>query len=211
MSICVTDSAIVCSVMFMSSPGWLGFPRERSRDRVPAVDTAAPCAAARLLEHRPEPCVLWQVLVGREVRAWRPARKHARAFLGPEDVLVVAHQVDRALETVPVHDDADQVALENAADGPARQSLGPDVADAGARGDAGEARVRDHRHFLAPREMLERGCDLVDLFHPRAQGAAADQDQDVTRPEAARALALDGRDGVALAREDARGSGLSVF
>src|SRR5712692_1310428 len=210
MSICVTVSAITGSVMSMSSPSWLGFARERRSDRVHVVDAAAPCAAARLLEQRPEPRVLGQVLVGREVRAWRPARKHAGALLGPEDVFAVAHQVDGALEAVPVHDDADQVALENAADGPARQRLGPDVADAGARGDAGEARVRDHRHFLAPREMLERGCDLVDLLHPRAQGPAADQNQDVARLETARALALDGRDGVALAREDARGSGLAV-
>src|SRR5206468_6123423 len=98
----------------------------------------------------------------------------------------------------------DQVALEDAADGPARQRLGPDVADARARGDSGEAGVRDHRHFLAPREMLERGCDLVDLLHPGAQGAAADQDQNVARLETTRPLALDGRDGVALPPEAPR-------
>ena len=40
----------------------------------------------------------------------------------------MAHQVNAALESVPVHHDADEVAREHAADGPARQRLGPGVA-----------------------------------------------------------------------------------
>src|SRR5260370_23246154 len=118
MSICVTVSAITGSVLAMSYPSWLGFARERRSDRVHVVDAAAPCAAARLLEQRPEPRVLGQVLVGREVRAWRPARKHARALLGPEDVFAVAHQVDGALEAGPVPAASDPGGLQHAAPWP---------------------------------------------------------------------------------------------
>src|SRR5262249_60466574 len=105
---------------------------------------------------------------------------------------------------------AARLALERATRRPATRAPGPDVANPRARGVPGDGRVRNHRLFLAPREMLERGGDLVDLLHSRAQGAAADQGQDVAGLETARALALDGGDRVALAREDARGARLAI-
>ena len=53
-------------------------------------------------------------------------------------------------------------------------------------------------------QVLERGRHLVRLLHAGAERAAAAQDDDVARLDRVRALALDGRDGGALGREDAR-------
>ena len=63
--------------------------------------------------------------------------------------------------------------------GAAGQRFGGDVADAGAGGDAAEARVGEHGDVLAEGEMLEGGGDLVDLLHAGAHGAAADEHDDV--------------------------------
>ena len=87
--------------------------------------------------------------IGREIGPRRPARQNPRAFLGAEVLLAVADEIDAALEAIPVDDDAHQIAVDEPADGPARQRLGADVADAGARRDAGEARVGHHRDVLA--------------------------------------------------------------
>src|SRR5262245_48238078 len=100
---------------------------------VHVVDAAAPGPAARLLKERPEPRVLRQARVRRQVGTRRPAGEHARALLGPEDLLVVADQIHAALEAIPVHDDANEIALDDAADGTARERLRSHVADAGAR------------------------------------------------------------------------------
>ena len=88
--------------------------------------------------------------------------------------------------------------------GPPASASGADVADARARRDAREARVGEHGDVLAERQVLQRGRDLVDLLHARAQRPAADQHQDVARLDALRPRALDRRDRRALGREDAR-------
>ncbi len=183
---------------------------EGGDDGVHVVDAAAPGAAARLLERGPEPRVVGQVGIGREVGPGRPRREHARALLGAEHGLAVADQVDRALQAVPVHDDLDEVAVQHAADGTAGEGLRADVADARAGGHAGEAGVGEDGDLLAPRQVLERGGDLVDLLHPGADGAATDEDHDVTGLHPVRALALDGGDGRALPREHARRPALPV-
>ena len=51
-------------------------------------------------------------------------------------------------------DDLDQVAIPHLADRSAGQRFRRDVADAGAGGDAAEARVGDHRHVLAEIQIL---------------------------------------------------------
>src|SRR5712691_3117642 len=56
----------------------------------------------------------------------------------------------------------------------------------------------------SPPQMPERGGDLVDLLHPRAHRAAADEHHDVAGLEALGPAALDGGDGVALAGEHPR-------
>src|SRR5439155_20360583 len=155
---------------------------------------APPGAAARMLELRPEPRVVGQVGVGAEVRARRPRLEDVRALLGAEARLAVADQVHTPLEAVTVHDDLDEVAVQHLADRPAGERLGADVADARARGDAGEARIGDHRDVLAPREVLERGRDLIDLFHPRPHRPAAGEHEHVPRLQPVRPLALDRRD-----------------
>src|SRR5262245_40563600 len=106
---------------------------EGGGDGVHVVDAAAPGPAARLLKERPEPRVLRQARVRRQVGPRRPAGEHARAFLGAEDLLAVADQVHAALEAIPVHHDADEIALGAAADGTARERLRSHAADAGAR------------------------------------------------------------------------------
>src|SRR5262249_61334207 len=111
-----------------------------------------------------------------------------------------------APEAFPLHNEAHKTALEEAADGAAGERLGSHVADAGARGDTGEARVGDHRDLLTPGQVLESGSDLVDLLHTRSQRAAADEGEDVARPPTARAPALCGPAGGTAARAD-RGGG----
>src|SRR5262249_57380711 len=123
-----------------------------------------------------------------------------------EQLLAVAHEVHAALEAIPVHNDAHQIALEDATDGPTCERLGSHVANAGARGDTGKARVGDHRDLLTPGQVLESGGDLVDLLHARSQRAAADEGEDVARPPTARAPALCGPAGGTAARAD-RGGG----
>src|SRR4030095_14483457 len=164
---------------------------QRRRHRAHVVDTATPGPAARLLEHGPEPRVLRQVRIGSKISAWRARGQHAGAFFRPVLAPVVADQIDAALELPAVDDDADTVAFAHLPHGPAGQRLRPHVADTGAGGHAREARVGDHRDLLAPREVLQRRGDLVDLLHPRAEGGAADQHQDVAGLEALRSLALD--------------------
>src|SRR5215468_7507290 len=144
---------------------------------VHVVDAAAPGPAARLLEKSPEARVLGQARVRRQIGTRRPAGEDARAFLGAEQLLAVAHEVHAALEAIPVHYDAHKVSLEDAADRATGERLGSHVADAGARGDTGKARVGDHRDLLTPGQVLESGGDLVDLLHARSQRAAADEDE----------------------------------
>ena len=94
----------------------------------------------------------------------------------------------------------DAVAVAKRADRAAGQRLRPDVADAGAGRDAGEARVGDERDWLADVEVLERRGDLVGLLHAGADRAAADEHHH-RRPAWMRSspLALDRGDRRALA------------
>src|SRR5205807_9413558 len=131
-------------------------------------------------------------------------------LLGAEPQLAVAHEIDTPFEAVPIDDDLDQVPIQNLPDRPSRERLGPDVADARTGRHAGEAGVGQHRHLLAPRQVLQRRGDLLDLFHARAERAAADEDHDVARLDPARPLALDGGDRRALPREHARRTDLAV-
>src|SRR5262249_32832065 len=152
---------------------------EGGGDGIDVVDAAAPGPATRLLEKSPEPRVLRQARVRSQILTRRPARKHARAFLGAEQLPAVPDQGHAGLEAIPVHHYAHKVALEDTPDGSTCERLGSHVADAGARRDAGEARIRHHRDLLAPGQVLESGGDLVDLLHARSQRAAANEHKDV--------------------------------
>src|SRR6266436_5430838 len=57
--------------------------------------------------------------------------------------------------------------------------------------------------------MLERGSDLKNLFHARAHGPAAHQDDDVAGLDALRSMALDSSDSGDLGVEHARRSDFS--
>src|SRR5262249_37405152 len=121
---------------------------ERGHDRVDVVHAAAPRSAARLLQRRPQPRVVRDVGVGGKIGARQAGREHARALLRRERAAVFADEIDRALEPVAIDDDTDRVAVSNAADRPAGERLGADVADAGAGRNTGEARIGDHRDVL---------------------------------------------------------------
>ena len=184
---------------------------KRRRDGVHVVDAAAPGAAARLLKRGPEPRVVGQVRDRARGRAAATGAASTRApSSGPK--LCSPSPTRSTLPSRRFRSTTMRIRSpsRSLADRAAGQRLGADVADAGAGRDAGEARVGDHRDVLAPGQVLERGGDLVDLLHARAQRPAADQHEDVARPGRAPALALDGRDGVALAGEDARRAGLAV-
>src|SRR5881628_316539 len=101
-------------------------------DRVDVVDTATPRPSADVLQRRPQPRVIGQIGVGRQIGAWRSRREHARALVDPEVAIAVAHEIDRALQAIAVDDDLDQVAVQHLADGTARERFRTDVADAGA-------------------------------------------------------------------------------
>src|SRR4029079_7877535 len=119
-------------------------------------------------------------------------------------------QVDRAVEAHAVDDDADAIAVAETADGAARQRFGADVADARSRRDAGKARIGQQRDSLADVEVLERGGDLVNLFHARAERATSGQHDHFAGADAVLAAALDGRNRRAFARENARGPGTAI-
>src|SRR5437867_840001 len=192
-----------------SDPKWFRYgtvlpPADRLDNRLHVVDTAAPRPAAHLLERGPQPRVVGQIGIGREIGARRARREQARALLDADVAIAVADDIDRSLQAVAIHDDLDQVAVLHFADGAAGQRLRADVTDARAGGDAGEAGVRDDGDVLAPRQMAERGGDLVDLLHARAHRAAADEYHDVACLQRPRPAALDGGDRVALAGKDPR-------
>ena len=66
---------------------------------------------------------------------------------------------------------------------------------------AAEACIGEHGNMLAERQHLQCGGDLVDLLHPRAERASADEDDDVAMRHRA---ALDGIDSGGLGDEHLR-------
>lgn len=97
---------------------------QRLEDRVDVEDTAAPHAAAHVLQRRPEPGVVGQIGIGAEVVARRPRLEHTRRFVGGQATVGLAHEVQRAVERVAVDDDLDQVAVPQPADGTAGERFG---------------------------------------------------------------------------------------
>ena len=146
-------------------------PRSSARAIAPRRTRSSPGPAARLLQRGPQARVGRYVRVGRQVGTRRARRQHARALLGTEAGIALAHEVHAALEAVAVDHDLDRVAIAERADRATGQRLGTDVADAGAGGHAGEARIGQDGHLLAPRQMSQRRGDLVDLFHAGAERA----------------------------------------
>ena len=116
---------------------------------------------------------------GSGARSGCGARAASAASSGPSVPSAARRRGRSCLPGAAVDHDPDQVAVAQLADRAAGQRLGADVADAGAGGDAGEARVGEDGDVLAERQVLERRGDLVDLLHARAQRPAADQHEDV--------------------------------
>ncbi len=115
----------------------------------------------------------------------------------------VAYQVDGPGQLLPVDDDFDLVPFQQLADRSPGQGFGGDMSDAGSGGDSAEAGVGEQGYVLAGGQPLERGGDLVNLFHAGACGAAADQHHDVVLADLA---VLDGVDGCLFGDEDPGGS-----
>ena len=84
------------------------------------------------------------------------------------------------------------------------------MSDACAGRDTGKARVGDERDLLADVEVLQGGGHLVDLLHARAHRTAADEHHHLVGEDAVVAVALDGGNRRALAREHARRAGEAV-
>jgi hypothetical protein len=71
--------------------------------------------------------------------------QHLGAARRLEALAVAADEVDGAVQVDAVDLDLDEIAVAQLADRAARERLGADVADAGARRDAREARVGEQR------------------------------------------------------------------
>ena len=109
-------------------------PHQRGDDRVRVVDAAAPDAAARLLQRGPEPRVVRQVRIGREVGPRRAARPARVPLFGAASTVSASPTrstlPSSALRSITIWI---EVAVAHLADRTAGQRLGADVADAGAR------------------------------------------------------------------------------
>ena len=168
-------------------------------DFIRVVDTTTPDAAASLHQRRPQARVCGELGMGREVRPGFALGEHQRALVRAEDSVGVADQMDGAGERFAIDDDLDLVALKHFANGPGGERFRRDVSDAGARGDAAEARVGEQGNVLAVRQLLERGGDLINLLHAGAGRTPADQYKHVAARHIA---ALDGLDGRLFRDED---------
>src|SRR5450755_1186363 len=125
------------------------------------------------------------------------------AFGYAEPLVTVADQVYEAFQIDAIYLDFNDIAIEHLADGATGQGFGRDVADAGTGGYAAEAGIGEHRDVLAEFQVLQRGGDLISLFHAGAHGAAADEHDDVAGGDAAGAVAFDGGDGGGFGLENA--------
>src|SRR5262249_24081544 len=93
-----------------------GTPRQGGDDRVCVIDAAPPGAAADGLQGGPEAGVVGQLGIGGQVGVRRAFGEDARALVGPELDAVAADEVDGSLQADAVDDDADEVAVADAAD-----------------------------------------------------------------------------------------------
>ena len=79
-----------------------------------------------------------------------------------------AEEVDGAVEVSAVDADFHDVARAELPDRAARERFGTDVAHAGARRNAREARVGDEGNVLAVGEVLQGARHLIGFLHARA-------------------------------------------
>ena len=86
---------------------------------------------------------------------------------------IVANQIDASLKPFGINLNLDDVSLNHLADGAAGECLRSDMSDTRARGNPGKPRIRNQRNMFAKREVLERGGELINLFHPCTKRSAA--------------------------------------
>ena len=150
---------------------------EQAQDAVRVVDRTRPRAAARVLERGPQPACPRAGPGrgrGRDGARARPAPRCRGRASRPRRARTKSIVPSRRRVSISI---AHEVAVAQAADGPAGQRLRRHVADAGAGGDAGEARVRDRGRRLREVQVPQRRRHLVDLLHPRPARTEAGQDQ----------------------------------
>src|SRR5205085_3784083 len=118
-----------------------------------------------------------------------------------------ADEIDSAFEAYAIDDNANAITFLDFPDGPARQGLRADMADAGASGNAGKSGVGDKRDVFAVRQMFERGSELIGFLHAGADGPATNQNHDVAGLNLA---GFDGEHRFALGSEDASRTFLAI-
>src|ERR1043166_149910 len=181
--------------------------REFLQNRFHIINTTAPRSAAGLLECGPKARIGGQFCGGGKVFSRAPRGQHPRPLPGAEFPAVFTHEIDTALQSAPINDDADPISVSEFSDWSARERLRPDMADARAGGNAGEAGVGEQGDVLAEREMLERGGQLVSFFHAGAHRSTAGQDQHVALGDAS---FLDCGNGVTFPGENTRGAFFAI-
>ena len=115
--------------------------RDDLEDLLDVEDTAAPGAAAGVLQRRPQPGVVWQARIGCKVGARLASLENLRTGFRADVDTALADEVDRAVQRRAVDDDLDEVTVAQLADRPACERFGRDMADARAGRDAAETRV----------------------------------------------------------------------
>ncbi len=179
--------------------------RQTFENSIDVVDAAAPRAAAGALQRRPQPGVGRQRGIGSQIGPRRTGCQPTRTFLGAEFTIPVTDEVDRADQPAGVDFDANLIAVDQFADRPTRQGLGPDVPDAGAGADAGKPGVGHHRHLPAERQIAQGRGDLINLLHTGTEWPAAGQHDDVPGLHRPIGLGLDRGHGIPLARKTRAG------
>ena len=134
----------------------------------------------------------------RIARGEQPARRG-----GVERLPIGLDEIHRPSQIPAVDLDLENVAVAQLANRTAGQGFRPDMAEAGAGRDAGEARISHDRYGLSPGQILERRRQLVGLFHPGAEWSRTDQDDDVVCAHWGVGEAFDGANGVVFGHEDA--------
>src|SRR5579862_6550126 len=109
--------------------------------RIGVIDAATPHASAGLDQSRPEAGVIGQGGMGLEIRARPTLRQALDAFFCSENAAGVSNEVNRSSQLFAINYDFDLVAVEHPAYRAAGQRLRRDMADAGTRRNAAEARI----------------------------------------------------------------------